>query len=329
MGETTSEVKPRNLDYPSAESAPTSTAAQDASAQTRPQAGALAETEEGGPEVAQIRSGIEQTRADLSSTIDALQDKLDPSRIAEQVKEQIREKATEAFDTAKTTVKEATIGKAEKLMSNVSETVSDATSRAGSVVKDKGSSVIQYIRENPIPFALLGVGVGMLTMHKRKDSPSSYGSSRSNGGSYGQYDRFNGETKNSPSVTDRARDIVGSASDRARGIVGSASDTLKTQVSAVSDQARQTAQTAGNRFQSTLQKNPMAVGIAALAAGAIIGLTLPSTDVEGEYLGEARDRLVNQAKSVAQEAAHKVQRVTEEAGRSVKDAAQKEGLTVS
>jgi len=327
MGETTSEVKPGDVDYPSVERTQTA-AAQRASAQTTPASGAATGSEADAPEVAELRSGIEQTRADLSSTIDALQDKLDPSRIAEQVKEQIREKAAEVIDTAKTTVREATIGKAEKLMSNVSDTVSDATTRAGAVVKDKGSSVVQYIRENPIPFVLLGVGVGMLTISKRKTGVSSYNSSRSNGEAYGQYQGFDQDTDTSPSLTDRARDMVGSASSRARDMVGTASDTLKTQVNAVSDQARQTAQTAGNQFQSALQKNPMAVGIAALAAGAIVGLTLPSTDVESEYLGEARDRLVNQAKSVAQEAAQKVQRVTEEAGRTVKDAAQKEGLTV-
>ena len=67
--------------------------------------------------------------------------------------------------------------------------------------------------------------------------------------------------------------------------------------------------------------------LAALAAGAIFGLTLPTTRVEAEYMGEARDRLADQAKSLVQETAGKVQRATEEAGRSFKEAAQKEGLT--
>ena len=45
-------------------------------------------TSEDSPDAAQIRSDIEHTRADLSDTINALQEKLDPTRIAEQVKEQ-------------------------------------------------------------------------------------------------------------------------------------------------------------------------------------------------------------------------------------------------
>src|SRR3954447_26107387 len=131
---------------------------------------------EGGPEAAHIRSDIEHTRADLSETINALQEKLDPTRIAEQVKDQIREKATEAYDTAKTAVKEATIGKAEKIVSNVSETVTDMTGRAGTAIKS--SSAVQYIRDNPIPFALVGIGMGMLALNSRKKEQSSYSAGR-------------------------------------------------------------------------------------------------------------------------------------------------------
>src|SRR5205823_5554891 len=101
-------------------------------------------------------------------------EKLDPARIAEQVKGQIREKATDAYDTAKHAVKEATIGKAEKIMSNVSETVSNATQRAGTAVGDKGSSVAQFIRDNPIPFTLIGIGAGMLAVSTRRKERSPY-----------------------------------------------------------------------------------------------------------------------------------------------------------
>jgi len=133
---------------------------------------------EEGHDTAQIRSNIEQTRADLSDIIGALQEKLDPSRIAEQVKDQLREKATEAYDTAKTAVRDATVGKAEKIMANVSETVTDMTGRAGAAVTDTGSTVVRYIRENPIPFALVGIGLGMLAFNKRQNQQASYESRR-------------------------------------------------------------------------------------------------------------------------------------------------------
>lgn len=309
---------------------------------------------EGGDEAAQIRSGIENTRADLSETINALQDKLDPSHIAEQVKEQIRGKATEAFDSAKQTVKEATIGRAEKIVASVSDSVSSVISGpTGTAVKERSSSIVQYIRENPIPLALVGIGIGMLTMSNRKKGSYSY----SSGIQPSRYDRSEviDLQTGQPSFTDRAKDAfsgvaettrgaAGSVADKARqaagqatgavssaastvkGAAGTAVDTTRRQWNDVSDQARQGVSAAGEQLKSTLQNNPMALGIAAIAAGALLGLTLPSTNLEREYMGDARDHLMDQAKSAAQEAAKKVQHVAEEAGQSLKDVAQKEGL---
>jgi ElaB/YqjD/DUF883 family membrane-anchored ribosome-binding protein len=304
-----------------------------ASPVVEPSSSTNADASDGGQDAEQIRSGIEQTRADLSETIDALHEKLDPARIAEQVKDQIRDKATEAYDTAKNAVKEATIGKAEKIMSNVSETVSNmsetvtnATGRAGTAVKDTSSSIAQYIRDNPVPFALIGIGAGMLALSTRRKDRSGYDWGRNADddvyGRSGTGDWNTGET----SLTDRAQEVAGSAASSVRNVAASAADTTREQFNQVSDQARQSARVASDRFKTVLQDNPMAVGVAVLAAGAIVGLSLPTTRVENEYLGEARDRLVGQAKSAAHEAAEKVQRVTSEAGRTLKDAAQKEGL---
>jgi len=294
-------------------------------------------------DTAEIRSNIEQTRADLSETIGALQEKLDPSRIAEQVKDQLRERATEAYDTAKTAVRDATVGKAEKIMANVSETVTDMTGRAGAAVTDTGSSVVQYIRENPVPFALVGIGLGMLAFNKRQVQQAPYASRRvpeyepyvpsgvgeSDGG--GIADKARGAadtvTEAARAATERAKGVFNAAGRSVSDAASSAAESTGQQFATVSDQARQGTRVATDRFSTTLQENPMALGVAALAAGAIFGLTLPTTRVEGEYMGQARDHLVEQAKSLAQETAGKLQRATEQAGRSLKEAAQKEGLT--
>ena len=130
-------------------------------------------------------------------------------------------------------------------------------------------------------------------------------------------------------AAERTTSVVSSAASNVRDAADSATDSARRQFHDVSKQARQGAQAASNLFSTTLQDNPMILGVAALAVGAVVGLTLPSTEVEGEYMGEARDKLVDQAKSVAQDAAQKVQRVTVEAGKTLKDAAEKEGLVPS
>jgi hypothetical protein len=60
-------------------------------------------------------------------------------------------------------------------------------------------------------------------------------------------------------------------------------------------------------FQRAITDNPMAMGLAALAAGAAVGLMLPATEMENEHLGETRDAVVDSAKEVAAQAAERVQ----------------------
>ncbi len=128
-------------------------------------------------------------------------------------------------------------------------------------------------------------------------------------------------------AAERTSSAASSATAGLREAVSSAADTTRQQLTTATDQARQGARVASDWFTNTLQENPLALGVAALAAGALFGLTLPTTRIEGEYMGEAREHLVESAKSVAQETADKVQRVAQEAGRTLKDAAEKEGLT--
>jgi len=70
----------------------------------------------------------------------------------------------------------------------------------------------------------------------------------------------------------------------------------------------------------TMQSNPMVLGAVALAAGALIGTLLPSTDVEDTYMGETRDTLVDSARDIAED---KVQ----ELSKAVRDVAQPEAST--
>src|SRR5690349_17637248 len=56
-----------------------------------------------------LRVEIEQTRAEMSGTIDAIQERLQPSTLIEQAKETAREAASTAVEDAKEAVREATI----------------------------------------------------------------------------------------------------------------------------------------------------------------------------------------------------------------------------
>src|SRR5688572_14269028 len=109
-------------------------------------------------EAERIKADIEDTRAEMGQTINEIQERLSPEHLMDQVKE---------------TVREATIGKVEKVMDRVGETISnvtepamDAMGRAGETIKQTGSSLTNTVRQNPIPCALIGLGLGMFVVRR-------------------------------------------------------------------------------------------------------------------------------------------------------------------
>jgi hypothetical protein len=48
-----------------------------------------------------------------------------------------------------------------------------------------------------------------------------------------------------------------------------------------------------------MQDNPLAVGVAAMAAGACVGLSVPTTHTENQVLGASRDALMDRASDSA------------------------------
>jgi ElaB/YqjD/DUF883 family membrane-anchored ribosome-binding protein len=268
----------------------------------------------------QIRDEIADTRTQMSQTIDEIQERLRPQRLVEQ---------------AKDTVREATIGRAEHM-------VSDATDTARSA----GQSFLTTIRENPLPAALAGIGLGWLIYKSRENMPNNrprYNDYRSY--SYGpRYDeqayraRYRSDEENGPSVKDRVQNTAGQVTDQAQQLASQAGDKVQQAASQVQDTASQVADQAQyqvQRAQGWLERswdeNPLAVGALALAAGAVIGFSLPETEPENRLMGSARDDLMQKAQATAQDTVQKVQAVAQQATDAAKDAAQHEaqnqGLT--
>ena len=235
---------------------------------------------------------------------------------------------------------------------------------AGDTLNEARYTLMDTIRQNPVPAAMVGLGLGWLFMNRRSSNqgryarydetrryrgqPAYYGAGYAGdrytyGTSQGDYDR---------GVVGRAQDTAGHAIHRAQDAVGGAVDQAQETIGSVVSQAQDTAgnvvsqaqETAGylaeqaqfqaqrveDRFQSTLYENPLAVGAAAIALGTAIGFALPHTERENQLLGEARDNLIDRAQSVAQDTMQKVQRVAgeviDEAQSTAKESAQEQGL---
>lgn len=99
----------------------------------------------GDAELEAIRSEIEQTRAEMSETLNAIQARLSPDHLKEQAREKVRE---------------ATIGRAK-----------DMAGKAGRKAKGYRFAIADAMKRNPLPTALIGLGVGWLVMESSKSSP--------------------------------------------------------------------------------------------------------------------------------------------------------------
>lgn len=95
------------------------------------------------PSTSEIRSQIELTRAEMSETIDAIQDRLSPSRLVTDAKE---------------AVKDATVGRVKRLAARSTSGSDDDEGRPFDATR-----VLEVIRGNPIPVALIGLAATFLT----------------------------------------------------------------------------------------------------------------------------------------------------------------------
>ena len=217
-----------------------------------------------------IKQEIERTRDEMGDTIDEIQDRLSFSNLTDQVTEQVNH----AVDTAKVALYHATIGKAVNIMKDVTSGKS-------------GGAVLSTVKSNPVPFALIGAGAGLLAV-------KAY---RGNGGNSGS--QKNGGRKALSAGTSSSADIQGSqggnSSSKLGKVTGAVSGTVGTAYEKVSDLGG----TALDTTSQQVQNNPLIAGAVALAVGAVVGLAIPSTRYEGELMGETRDQLMERAQTAA------------------------------
>jgi uncharacterized protein YjbJ (UPF0337 family) len=210
-------------------------------------------------------------------------------------------------------------------------------------VSKTSRSIVSTIKANPIPAALIGVGVAWLWMSNRGNSTgktSRYGGGYGGRWGYQETSRRYTDTGTPRSgqqggsglwdrATNAASNIAGKAGDTVSSVVGQVQETAgnvagraKETVSGVVDQAQETAgylvdqaqyqvRRGEDRFNAVMRESPLAVGAVALALGTAVGLTIPLTGKENEWMGEARDTLVDKAQTVAQDTIEQVQQVAQ------------------
>jgi uncharacterized protein DUF3618 len=285
----------------------------------------------------EIRAEIEQTRGELSETVNAIQDRLRPGNIA-----------SNAAESVKSTVKNVASDKAQY----VTETARDMAD----------SEPVQYVRSNPIPTAMIGIGIAGLTWlalgGRKAESRNRY---RATGRTsrdwrrlapYNESERYyrggtghtgytgqsgyaaesgfgdagfgeagypgQGGYETAAAYTPDLNQRAGGSYAGSRGSYGTSGNYGETGsdfsgrnvaegAQDLSRRAQQTTRQAQRKLQRTWQQNPLMMGAASAVLGLIVGMAMPQTEIENEYMGEARDNAIEGVQQSVRDTVGKVQ----------------------
>jgi ElaB/YqjD/DUF883 family membrane-anchored ribosome-binding protein len=310
---------------------------------------------------AAAREDIELTRAEMTSTIDAIQDKLDPEVLSEQAKDtahdvtdhaireakeaareitdhaiaQAREAVLDITGQARTALREATIGKVETMAHSASETAGGWR-----------QTLVETVKANPLPAAVVGLGLGWMLLNRPSHSttygptaPRRYAPPANRSAVYGGSGFAPGSSERTDlgglaedgqqtvsRVADRAQQAAGQVAGQVQGTAEHVIDQVQETGGQVVDQVQAQASRAQSFLQRQLEENPLLVGAVAVAIGGVLASTVPVTPREDELMGEARDRMIGTARELTQDTMQKVGRVVDEVQSAAKTEAQNQSL---
>jgi hypothetical protein len=315
--------------------------------------------------VTRLREDIVATRNHMGRTVDAIEERLSPKNIKAQVtsvkqhvideikdaKSTMKSEVSHELGAAKAKVREKTVGRVENMVHGARQTMTNA-----------GSTTVDTVKTNPIPTALVAVGLGWLiasairgrrgTEDRRivagpprireerylgyEDEGGPFETAFEEGYVYPRRHR-SAEVREprvgrAQSVKAKAESIAHDASAKAREARARAQVVARN----AGAESRRVARRAGMQvrraergFERELGHNPLAFGAVALAIGAGIGMLLPHTDVEDRIVGERKDKLLDGAKGrmqgLAQQALSTMQEKAEEITTNLKSMEKERG----
>lgn len=294
-----------------------------------------------------IERDIERTRADMSETIEALERKLSPG---------------ELFDELWGRVRGGETG------SNVADTLRDHPIPLAMMGLGLGWLAIEKATESRTDQLRARYGDHGTGTYERAE---------------GRVGPYRGDELDGPGATDRIRDAAGTVKDRVADLAGDAKDRLSSMGESVRDRtpstghathdraygigagasgpdgasgsdhgsgagirdraadlrdsagremhhARDAMQDRGRQVERGLQRMlddyPLALGAVTFGLGLAAGLSVPSTPAEDRVMGDTADTLKGEVKRTARETAHTAKAVAGEAARAAKSEVDREGM---
>lgn len=215
---------------------------------------------------AELEREVEDARGRIDRTVEALKDKMQPR---------------ELFDEA------------TRIMGGTSNKVL--------------TTAVEQLRENPVPIALIGLGVAWLAISQTRRQTSGSGYPEGYYPTYEGYDEDEGLRAKVRAKAEAAKAKLADTAEKAKARLSSAQATAGDGVTAArgkvaeythlaQEKAGEYGRYARQRFDQTLDQEPLVIGAIGLAVGAAIGAALPATPVERRYFGPARSKAAEAAK---------------------------------
>jgi ElaB/YqjD/DUF883 family membrane-anchored ribosome-binding protein len=254
------------------------------------------------PELRQLRDDMNRTKKEMEGTIHSMRERYSMERMKRRTQ-----------DAAQ----------------NLGQRASNLIQERGDDLKNTAGRIGQTVKENPIPFAAFGAGVGILaygiyrSRSKEQDEwPEEYriggevpeicGTEQyTPSGVYHYYESSSEEQGEGPegSLKGRAGHLATEMSDRARRL---------------GEKARYRSERVRNDFLGTVREHPFITGTAAFTIGILSGLLFPPTRQEDRYMGSASDAVKERAQEKKQDVLESAQRIAEQTKEAAKEAAKEE-----
>jgi hypothetical protein len=213
---------------------------------------------------------------------------------------------------------------------------SAAARRSRGAVSSAKDTVVDAVRQHPLPAALVGAGLTWLLLETRPARQAErklLEQARRAAGAIGE--PFSGVpraarsafTESAENTRGAVREGAGTVADYAKNGVSTAGEALRSGASAVG----RTAQRGYMRGRETLSeqwdRHPLAMGLALLCAGLASGMLLPSSRKESETFGRASDDLSRRVKETGEEILERGREIVASSRRAVERASRREGLS--
>ena len=283
------------------------------------------------PSLAQLEREAARNRAALMGTVDALQNRISPSAIKQDVQEYVRERK-------------------DGMLRNLERRARDNPLQTAVIAAGVAYPLWRIITSIPAPLLLIGVGLA-LTRRSGHSAPSSDGSFVGEARQYvgeatdtlkqkfedvsetvqrGVRQTMQSARQTADQVSDRLSSLKTDTAQSADGLTSKlgdkfsqtadaarsmSSDAMAAASNMVSsgyrsgagaaaragEQMVQAGQRTQETFVDTVQRHPMVVAAVGLAIGAAIAAAFPATRQEGQLFGEAGSGLKNKARELASE----------------------------